>query len=244
MWTLTVDQAKYQDAEHAYDEIRRKEKVSKLCRKMGWKYTVTVLEWNQDGGWPHWHLLVWQPVRPGQRMFTCKHEAQKAWGGILHYSPSRGRKPVLAVNYITKYITKADAHPAPEWTLDRSNIRTISSSRAWGPTITHQRRSERMEAPQGTAESRHPRNNREAIAECGTQTVVMREFMDQETGEIKCQFVARLNLDFRTVRGFMYRKSNLAKRTWAKLWGSFDVNKNGPGGEALRGLIDSYNIET
>ena len=70
----------------------------------------------------------------------------------------------------------------------------------------------------------------------------MREYMDEQTGEIKTEFVGRINLSFRTVRAYMYRNCNLAKRTWARMWGSFYVRKDGPGGEPLRNLIDSYNI--
>lgn len=211
MWCVTCDQEKYSSPEEAYDSIRTREKVGKLIRKMGWRYAITVLEWHKSG-WPHWHILVWEPTR---RMYYCKHEVQRTWGeGNTWYTGSNGRSGERAINYLCKYMTKAQEYPTPDWALDRHNVRTLSSTRAWGPiNAKAQRRSEDLEAPSSSTESeRSPiRSNREAIAECGSQTVIMKEYIDGN-GELRVEFVERLNIEYRYMRRMLTRLKGFKDR--------------------------------
>ena len=210
MWTLTVDHDDYASAEDAYDSVRTRERVGKLIRKMGWKYAITVLEWHKDG-WPHWHVIVWEPKR---RMYYCKHEVQKAWGqGNVHYSGSQGRSAGQAICYVIQYLTDVKKHPTPDWALDRHNIRTMNTTRSWGPINAKRHRSEEIipASPSTQGERADIRNNREAIAECGNQTVVMKEYIDSN-GELKIEFVDRLNIPYRYMRRMLTRSKGWKER--------------------------------
>ena len=241
MWTLSVSPHDYECAEAAYDSIRSRERVSKLIRKMGWKYAITVLEWHKSG-WPHWHVLVWEPVVGRQRMYHCKHKVQETWGeGNVRYSASNGKSAEAAAQYVTKYMIKADEYVAPEWTLDRHNVRTISSTRAWGPINARQRPTERLEAPGKPLEDRQEiRNNREALESCGSQTVVMKEYIDHN-GELKIEFVDRFNVPYRYVRRMLKRGAGLVDQVKSCL-GHIRVNEHSIQGDRLKAWMSTYKL--
>ena len=238
MWTLSTAQD-YASPEDAYDSIRSRERVGKLIRKMGWKYAITILEWTEKG-WPHWHVVVWEPKR---RMYYCKHEVQKAWGeGNVRYSGSHGQPAEKAINYVIQYLTNVTKHPTPDWALDRANIRTMNTTRPWGPINAKRRRSEEIHPASHSTQGERAdiRNNREAIAECGNQTVVMKEYIDSN-GELKIEFVERLNIEYRYMRRMLTRGKGWKDRVKSCL-GHIRVPTGTPEHERLQHALVSYKI--
>lgn len=196
MWTLTVDPSRYPDAEAAYDAIRKREVIRKLTKRMGWKLWVCVVEWHESG-WPHWHLVVWEPV---DRMYYGKARVQHVWGeGNVWYTGSNGRPAEAAYKYATKYLTKASEYPVPEWVLDRSHIRMVNASRAWGP-VRRMVRDEPEDSGAVAAPSREEaEHNRSALAKCGKSVVVIREWVSS-AGERCREYEFRADVPYRSLR--------------------------------------------
>lgn len=173
MWTLTVDPKRYESPEAAWDDVREKRRIGELMRSMKQRYWVAVLEWHESG-WPHWHLLVWAPVT---RLYLDHAQVTARWGiGIVRYSGRNGKPMRYAVNYVTKYITKRN--PPPEWVMDRSHVKLIWSSRAWGPIRTGGVVTESEEPAQPVPHGAHV-PNRIALANCGQLVRVSRLWMDR-----------------------------------------------------------------
>jgi hypothetical protein len=203
MWTLTLDPQGHGSAEEAYDSIRQRERVSKLCTRMGWKYWVCVLEWHKSG-WPHWHLVVWEPVA---RMYYGKHRVQEVWGeGNVSYTGSEGRPGEAAYRYASKYMTKPSEYPVPAWVMDRTYVRMVNASRSWGSV----RRSECQDDLAPGADTAPARKsaavNRVAMATCGKSVTVIREIVD-ERGQVRREFMFRADVPYRSLRKWMSRVS-------------------------------------
>ncbi|RMH61028.1 MAG: hypothetical protein D6685_09785, partial [Bacteroidetes bacterium] len=193
MWTLTVDPSRYESPEAAWLDVCKNRRIARMAKAVGWRYWVVVLEWHKTG-WPHWHLVRWEPVGRGERIYTPHAEVAKAWGvgHVLYTSRKPWVRVDVAIKYATKYLVKPHGDP-PGWALDRANVRMISSSRAWGPLVAQPGRWDVkaddaedggwIERPDGAGTPRVPA--REAIASCGSRCVVLARTVDAETGEVR-----------------------------------------------------------
>ena len=213
MWTLTVDPSLYRDSEDAYDSISRGKYLSRLAKAMGWKHWIAVVEWTKNG-WPHWHVLV---IRNRHRIDPIK-KVKANWppADVVRYSDTKpGKTWEDAAWYITKYLCKrGDAeNQAPEWVMDRSNIRLVRSSKAVG--------SLRMRKPGDTAAEVVPGNdekpkraealhNRAALAKCGQSCVVLDEHFETDTGRVWYSYRQTLDQPFRNVRRWAKRTGECA----------------------------------
>lgn len=238
MWTLTIDPNRVEvggngirgDADGrgtprlAYDHVRVERCIGEWARKLGLRYYVVVVEWHKSG-WPHWHILVWEPVR---KMRIDHAAARSAWGlGGVNYRDrwhsAQGRvlsspKPIeWAVRYVTKYLTKPKERP-PEWVMELSGTKLVYASAAWGALRNKahdpcdDQSSDTLDADEaGDPCERAPaRPNRDALAECRGGVRVLAERVDTTTGEVCLTFVAEFKLDWRSVR-------KLAKRVGAQV---------------------------
>lgn len=207
MYTLTLDQKPWESAEHAYDAIRRTQRVNKLCTWLRLKHgpgsmTAWVLEW-QGNGWPHWHVLVWAP----SRRYVHKHAAENAWGaGILRYTdPARGSKVTghrHAVNYVTTYLSQGK-HPCPEWVLDRSYVRHMGSCKTWGPIVGLDTPTDDQGEDDGSAQRAPARPNRVAIASCCSSVRLVETVVSHATGEVRRNYLGRVPVGIRTLRAMV-----------------------------------------
>ena len=216
MWTLTTDQeSSYASPQECHQDITQNERIRKLCKAMGWKYWTWVLEWHVSG-WPHWHLLVYTPTRA--RIEKSEVEAQWKPGFTKYKRSDQVGGPIKsriirAANYVTKYLTKPGESPVPDWILDsKQRIRMCSSSRPWSAV----ERGESMEwnedeasplgAPDAESVPECRLTHREAIANCGSQAVLLREYVNPLTGELCHEYLGTVNLPYRTVRGWISRR--------------------------------------
>lgn len=222
MWTLTVDPSRYSSPEEAWQDVTESGSIARTWRKVGCRYWVWVLEWHKSG-WPHWHVLVWEPVK---RMYLNKADVERHWGhGVVWYTcrhrGSDGQyllnpKPLIwAVRYLTKYLTKS-TDQVPEWVLARSRVRMIQASQPWGPV--------RVVVPQsgsevGTSDDlwsddldaaprRDPAaaaDNQAAIASCGGSTVILERVVDRRTGEVRERFLDAIPVPFKAAQQWVRR---------------------------------------
>ena len=214
MWTLTVDPALYRDSEDAYDSISRNKYLSRLAKAMGWKHWIAVVEWTKNG-WPHWHVLV---IRNRHRIDPIK-KVKANWppADVVRYSDTKpGKTWGDAAWYITKYLCKrGDAeNAAPEWVMDRSNIRLVRSSKAVG-SLRMRRKPDEVGEAVVPGETEKPcraevANNRAAIAKCGKSCTVLEEHLDQDTGRVWYSYVQTLDQPFRNVRRWAKRSGECA----------------------------------
>ena len=216
MWTLTLDQANYQalgmGPAEAWDEVGQSRAIGELARAMGWKWYVVVLEWH-DSGWPHWHLIIWEPVN---RIYHSHERVTAVWKrGYTFYTSRHGKGPrrsslpiQWAVNYITKYLCKPHNDP-PAWAWTRAHIRTVWGSRAVGPLI----RPLDGEAPGPDENGADPveatdrpdaRSNREAVDDCCGTVTVLRESVSA-AGVVSREYLGRLALPIRVARRLIKR---------------------------------------
>lgn len=214
MWTLTVDPSRYASPEAAWEDVGKRRRIGETMRAMGVRYYVVVLEWHKSG-WPHWHVLIWRPVA---KMRLDHAQMTRAWG-LGHtlyrcrYRDKKGRplrtpKPMAwAVRYITKYLVKGDVSSVPAWVGERSRVRMIWGSRAWGPVVSsgwscpgHD------DGPEGEEDKRAPaRSNREAVASCGKSVTLMRRTVDVRTGEERWTYIGTSEVPWRTARKLVQR---------------------------------------
>lgn len=215
LWTLTLDRERYASPEAAWLDVGKHRRVGEAMRKMGIKWCVVVLEWHKSG-WPHWHVLVWKPE---QRMRIDHAEMTKAWGRghtlyKCRYRDQHGRwrpepKPMAwAVNYIAGYLTKRDESSMPEWIGNRSRVRMIWASRAWGPVVTKgwECGCESQEGEEGEEpERRVTRSNAEAVADCGSSVRLLRRVVDRATGEERWHYLGVAEVPWRSAKRLVKR---------------------------------------
>ena len=214
MWTLTIDPKKYDSPAEAHGDITTNERIRKLAKKMGWEYWCWVLEWHKSG-WPHWHVLVW-----ARNSLRHEHsEVARAWGHHVLYTRSSDRKWAglnatekieKATHYVTKYLTKPGESQTPDWVLDSTKrIRMYGASTAWRQTLATVSDEERDAARSplvGDGGPEERKTHRAAISECGTQAVLLRAFITAH-GEMRHEFVGKINLPFRSVKAAANRLS-------------------------------------
>ena len=222
MWTLTTEQeGKYATPEEAHQDITQNERIRKLAKAMGWKHWSWVLEWHKSG-WPHWHLLVYTPTRDRIE----KSEVEQWWKpGYTQYKrsdqvngPTKSRI-IRAAAYVTKYLTKPGESPVPAWVLDsKQRIRLCSSSRAWSAVERDEQldENESSGSPMGAPDEcnldpENRKTHREAISECGTQAVLLREYVNPLTGEICHEYLGTVNLHYRSIKRWIERRFDQVK---------------------------------
>lgn len=226
MWTLTVDPSRYESPEAAWLDVGKRRRVGETMRKMGLRWYVVVLEWHASG-WPHWHVLVWEPVA---RMRVEHSQMERAWGlgwtiYRCRYRDGHGRlmgkpKPVeWAIRYVTKYLVKPKGESVPAWAMDRSRVRMIWSSRAWGPVVDRLDDCECESETTGTVHRSSARSNRDALAMCGQTVRVLRRVVDLRTGEERWRYVGDSAVPWRVARRLGERLAGIPRssRSWMDL---------------------------
>ena len=214
MWTLTVDQKKYESSEHAWQDITQNRRIARLAERMGWnrndQYWTCHLEWHQSG-WPHWHLMLWSPRK--KPLYQAKTEVEAHWKpGSCWYKDdeSQNLNPKYALIYVSKYIGKVQDHPTPSWVLDTTTkIRMVSSSKAWGPITTYtQHKQDPLYERNADAEAQAERQtHRQAHRECSTTTNII-EYVKDINGDIRARWVAKLPLNPRLITKMMSKALN------------------------------------
>jgi hypothetical protein len=209
MWTLTLDPKRWSSPQEAWEWVGEHRRVGEMMRRLGVRYYVVVLEWHRSG-WPHWHVLIWEPV---ERMRLEYRAALDAWGlGIVRYScrwrDEHGRwrqqpKPIeWAVRYVTKYLCKAK-EDAPAWVAEKHHVRMIWASRAWGSVVGRGLPSELEADPEDEAGEgvgdRDWRTNEQALADCGRSARLMLEWLTPG-GEVRRKYLGETKLAWRDVK--------------------------------------------
>jgi hypothetical protein len=200
MWTLTVDPKRYESPEAAWRDVGEHRRISEAMRTMGLRYWAWVLEWHESG-WPHWHVLVWEPVSPGKRMYIDHAAMTRAWGiGHTNYKPSRGRSIRHAASYVCKYLTKPKGQ-MPSWVAGLANVTMVRGSRALGALLGDGPMNSQDEAATSDGASRpcDARPNAVAVAACCASVRVVRECVSS-VGVVFNQFVGRVELPVRIVQ--------------------------------------------
>ena len=239
MWTLTVDPKLYNDDhEAAHENITSRQLLTRLADRMGWKYWVSVLEWQESGN-PHWHVLVYEPTnRP-----VYHDEATRKWavGHVQYTRHDKDRRwshlPVdqaalLCTSYITKYLVK----PAktPDWVLDSDRvIRTTSSSAKWRELQSSTRPESQKQTHSGAAldapEEPDRQTHRDAMKNCGNGLVMLEEWINPRTGELRTRYLGEVAIPFRTFRRWTSRSalehSELSERSLRCFRGSPDQRR-------------------
>ncbi len=136
MLTLTVDPKRFASPEEAHDAVAAGKFIPRLLRLFGIKVWVWVLEFHVSG-WPHWHVLVDLSDRGPLRQADYRrlwHLWRDTWG--LGRPDVRVKKDFEtsshAVNYVTKYLTKAPKGGYPSWFLAGKRRRMIQASKRVG----------------------------------------------------------------------------------------------------------------
>jgi hypothetical protein len=199
MITFTLDRDLFSSAEEGFKWVTEKRAIAKLMKSLR-PYLLRndwfcVIEFQKDGGWPHWHVLMdsqrvpikevegeWRRfVPPGKR-----HLIRPSIGtlGICRYSKPEGfHNSKHAGLYVTKYLTKYPDHGFPDWVMQASyRIRRYSTSRGFWGEMTHRK------APK--AESEHharQRSHTERIDGCCRTCSVhdVKTVVDEQTGKVK-----------------------------------------------------------
>ena len=218
MWTLTVDPKKYDhDYEAAHQDITRRQLLTRLADRMGWKYWISVLEWQKTGN-PHWHVLVYEPTN---RRVEHDQAANKWKVGHVGYTrhdldPRWKHLPVdqaaiLCAKYISKYLIKAA--PAPDWVLDSDKvIRTTSSSAAWRELQSETRPRDQRNTPPPCAALDAPdeierMTHRDAMKRCGESVVLLEEWINPITGELRNRYLGEVPIPFRSFQRWTKRSA-------------------------------------
>lgn len=228
MLTMTVSRDVAEGPREAYEMIQAKRLVAETVRsffKRGWLHSrefVYVIEFHKDG-WPHWHCLV--------DVKWVKHEDfKKRWKyGHVFLSPKgKFENNSHAINYCTKYISKAD-NPFPDWVLDYSgNLRRFSTSRG----LTETKKKVRREKPDEPKRVRNRKTPRERTASCGNDSV----FYEKINGKLK--FIETTGLPFELVQGLSWAEVKEIQKRVAAETRSSDQKLERIAKQAVRNFLD------
>ena len=212
MWTFTVDPARYNhSSEQAFRHIRDTRRIAKTAEKLGWNkndhYWCAVLEWHESG-MPHWHIMLWSPRK--KPLFQSKHDVQDIWGANCQFEDRQGThvKPANLIKYLSKYISKVNDHPTPDWVLDtHTKVRMVSSSKAWGPVTTYStRHKDPLYERNADADAQYERKtHRQAHRECNTTTNII-QYIADVNGELRARYQLKLPLSPRLVTRYLKAK--------------------------------------
>ena len=226
LWTLTVDPGceqfggrrgadgelvRWADPRAVFDHVNAQRLIGEWARALGVRHYVVVVEW-QKNGMPHWHLLVWAPVRS---LFISHAKAQEAWpmGFVQFEAAGRGgrRLPVSkAVNYVTKYMTKP-RESLPSWAMDLSGVKLVRSSKDFGAIrrgledAQESVEAAEEEGPATRSGRTPPRTNGVALAACRGACRLLYERVDHTSGEVTCGFMGSVRLSWRAARALAER---------------------------------------
>lgn len=208
MLTFTVDRDLLPSAEAAFKHVADRRAISKVMAEIRQYLSRSdwfcVVEFQKDGGWPHWHVLVdssFVPivaVRTAWRRFVPKsvrHLIRPTIDslGIVRYSKPDGFKNAKhAVLYLTKYLIKGPNDGFPKWVMNATyRIRRFGTSRRFWGTLNHRKVVEK------TGRQPRRRSHDERVKECcQTSTVyAVSEQIEDETGKIvrNRRFLGRVN---------------------------------------------------
>jgi len=209
MLTFTIDRDLFESAEQAFLWVTQRRAISRVMKaikphlhRADW---FCIVEFQVDGGWPHWHVLVDADHVP-------IHEVRKAWRrcvpkdrrhlirpsidsmGIVRYSKPEGFANARHAGlYASKYLVKYPEDGFPDWVMQaRYRIRRYTTSRGFWGVLTHRA------TPNPDAEPRtvQRRTHAARLKDCCTTSSVyaVREHVKQDTGELfrKRNFMGRI----------------------------------------------------
>jgi hypothetical protein len=130
MLTFTIDRNLFDSAEEAYKWACKDRSISRVMAELrphlSSRDYFYVVEFQKDGGWPHWHVLMnsnfvpiaaaraaWRRCVPKDRRHLIRPSIDSM--GIVRYSKPEGfTSPKHAGLYVSKYLTKfpEDGFPA------------------------------------------------------------------------------------------------------------------------------------
>ena len=234
--TLTVDRSLFEGPTEAYTWVREHHAIGRLVgrlKRAGFLRSgrfFCILEFQRDGGWPHWHLLVDAAFIPENAISAewakFRPDRDGRWGERtgLGWVAVRGCQfdgRIHAANYMTKYVLKGPEFGWPDWVVAFEGRRArYSCSRGlldWGPArrgrgarsrgsvamaVAHGRPAGRVAA----APVRRRKTVGERLASCGKASgvFVVRELMtlrDEEAGERGGEVVERKRVLVATIAG-------------------------------------------
>ncbi len=218
MLTFTIDRDLLPSAEAAFKHVADRRAISKVMQELkpfisrpAW---FCVVEFQKDGGWPHWHVLLDSPcvpipaVRKAWRRFVpraVRHLIRPSIDslGIVRFSKPDGfQNPKHAVLYVTKYLTKCPEEGFPKWVMDaKYRIRRFGTSRGFWGELEHRKPCEK----DGVQPRRRSHGERIKTC-CETSTVyAVKERKDEQTGQIvrDRQFLGRIQCNGRWLGGIM-----------------------------------------
>jgi hypothetical protein len=209
MWTLTIDPKRHASPEAAWLDVNEQRRISRTMQAVGVTYYVAVIEWHRSG-WPHWHVLCWQPVRS---MRIPHADVERAWKqGICRYTSRHGRPMEWAINYATKYICKPD-DGVPSWVMQRHHVRSVWGSRGWGPVCLVHADCRDAEDESGAGDEREDaRTNGEAVAECAASCVALLEHVNDD-GEVRRKYLGRIGVGVRVMSRLVGAVTGCCHRT-------------------------------
>ncbi len=209
MWTLTVDPKRFQDPEHAYQNVMSGRFISRLVRdlrKAGvlhGRHYFWVLEFHKSG-WPHWHLILdatyishcqFQSI--WNRLGGCE-DRPLGWVSFSKGLRSRGNNNRFVnrkhcADYITKYIIKEPERGWPEWLLEYpGNVHRYGRSRGMFAELGDEKRGKTSPVGEERVHYKRKRSVRLRIAECGRETVV---YMQRPLGGWSRMAFAPIDID-------------------------------------------------
>lgn len=209
MLTFTIDRTFFGSPEEAFKHVGKQRAIARVMKELrpylnrpDW---FCVVEWQKDGGWPHFHVLC-------DAKFVPIAAARKAWGrfvphqlrhlirpkigslGIVRFSkPGKFQNAKHAALYASKYLTKYPEEGFPAWVLEATyRIRRYSTSRGFWGKLSHRTEPDPDDEPRTCRKRSHAQRVKEC---CQTSSVYdVTEDIDRETGEVKRnrRFLGRL----------------------------------------------------
>lgn len=202
--TFTCDPGRFAGPAEAFDYVTGGAFIPRLMRLLGIRVWVAVLEFHkgraENGyahrGWPHWHVLVDLDVRGVltrddlRRVWRLWRDEWQigAWDACKRVNEKGVRGDSLhAVNYLTKYLTKADKlDKCAAWFLEGKRRRMVFASRAVGALVY--RRPRRAGLRVGESVRQVARSLVLRMAECGESCKLLVHEIESG-GDVRTRYV-------------------------------------------------------
>jgi hypothetical protein len=210
MLTFTIDRDLIPEGpEAAYKLVADRRAISKVMAELrphllrsDW---FCVVEFQKDGGWPHWHVLcdsicvpivaarkAWRRFVPSAVRHLIRPKVDSL--GIVRFSkPDEFKSAKHAALYVSKYLVKYPQEGFPAWVMSAAyRLRRYSTSRGFWGEIEHRKPLEPDREKRMCQRRTHEQRCKEC---CRTSSVyAVRETVDRESGEVKRQrhFLGRI----------------------------------------------------
>jgi hypothetical protein len=199
MLTFTIDRNLFDSAEEALKWVAKRRAIPRVIEHLRpyleSKDYFYVVEFQKDGGWPHWHVLVnstfvpiaearaaWRRCVPKDRRHLIRPSIDSM--GIVRFSKPDGFKSAKHAGlYVSKYLTKYPEDGFPDWIMSANfRIRRYGTSRGFWGTITPRKALDPLREPR----EQPVRSHEERVEGCCETSSVyaVSEEVDPATGEV------------------------------------------------------------